>query len=87
MATLQIRVSDDLKTKADSLFSSLGLDTSTAVRIFLAASVENDGLPFPVKRTTSLDSLRKAIEDSRNLKNIHGPFDSATEAVNSMLED
>ena len=37
MATLQLRVDDSLKAKADALFSSLGLDTSTAVRIFLAA--------------------------------------------------
>ena len=38
MATLQLRVDDSLKAKADALFSSLGLDTSTAVRIFLASS-------------------------------------------------
>ena len=40
MATLQLRVDDSLKAKADALFSSLGLDTSTAVRIFLASSLE-----------------------------------------------
>ena len=46
MATLQLRVDDSLKAKADTLFSSLGLDTSTAVRIFLASSIENNGLPL-----------------------------------------
>lgn len=35
MATLQIRIDDTLKKQADTLFSSLGLDTSTAIRIFL----------------------------------------------------
>ena len=38
MATLQVRIDDTLKAQADTLFSSLGLDTSTAIRIFLNAS-------------------------------------------------
>lgn len=33
MATLQIRIDDSLKKQADTLFSSLGLDTPTAIRI------------------------------------------------------
>ena len=38
MATLQLRVDDELKKKSDDLFQSLGLDTSTAIRIFLTFS-------------------------------------------------
>jgi DNA-damage-inducible protein J len=50
MATIQVRVDDSTKTAVDSLFASLGLDTSTAVRMFLAASLANDGLPFAARR-------------------------------------
>ena len=50
MATIQVRVDDGMKAAADSLFSDLGLDTSTAVRMFIAAALETDGLPFVVKR-------------------------------------
>jgi DNA-damage-inducible protein J len=50
MATIQVRVDDNTKTAIDSLFASLGLDTSTAVRMFLTASLEHDGLPFSVRR-------------------------------------
>ena len=32
-------------------------------------------------------SLEKAVSDSRNQKNLYGPFDSAQAAVASMLED
>jgi len=87
MATLQIRVDDNLKVQADTLFSSLGMDLSTAVRIFLTAAVENDGLPFPVKHKQIPPSLREAIQDSRNFENLNGPFNSAEAAVASMLED
>ena len=87
MATLQIRIDDSLKSQADLLFSSLGLDTSTAVRIFLNAAVENDGIPFSVKHQTIPASLQQAIYDTIYQQNLHGPFDTAEEAIASMLED
>ena len=52
MATIQVRVDDTIKAAADSLFTSLGLDTSTAVRMFIAAAVDNRGIPFHVKKTS-----------------------------------
>ena len=87
MATLQIRVEDSLKSQADSLFSSLGLATSTAVRIFLNAAVEHDGSPFSVGHRTIPASLAQAISDSRNHQNLYGSFDSGEAAVTAMLED
>jgi len=50
MATIQVRVDNNMKNAADSLFSALGLDTSTAVRMFIAAALNNNGLPFEVKK-------------------------------------
>lgn len=87
MATLQIRVEDSLKTKADNLFSSLGLDTPTAVRIFLNAAIENNGIPFSVGHKENSFSLAQAISDSRSRQNLHGPFENGEAAVASMLED
>jgi len=90
MATIQVRVDDNLKTAADNLFTSLGLDTSTAVKMFLAAALENDGFPFAVQRIGHRKpnvQLREAIEDVRLGRHLHGPFATAKEAVHSMLED
>lgn len=87
MAVLQVRIDDTLKEQADTLFSSLGLDTSTAIRIFLNASIENAGIPFSVQHKKISDSLQEAIYDSRFRHNLNGPFDSPEEAVASMLED
>ena len=50
MATIQIRVDDNTKTATDALFASLGLDTSTAVRMFLAAALSHRGIPFAVRK-------------------------------------
>jgi len=87
MGTIQVRVDDGTKKAADSLFSSLGLDTSTAVRMFLIASLENSGLPFPVRHRAANSDLLEAVEDTRLRRNLHGPFKTAEEAVRSMLDD
>ena len=87
MATIQIRVDDDIKTAADALFSSLGLDTSTAVRMFLSASLANNGIPFAVKKQKPSADLMEAIQDTRDRRNLHGPYKTAEEAVTAMLED
>ena len=60
--TIQVRVDDTLKDTADSLFESLGLDTSTAVRMFLVAAIETGGIPFAVAHRPDRDAdIREAI--------------------------
>lgn len=83
--TIQVRVDDFLKQSADELFNSLGLDTSTAIRIFLTIAIENGGIPFEIKKPNS--SLKEAMEDVLNKRNLSKPYKSAKEAVNAMLED
>ena len=61
MATIQVRVDDNVKEKADSLFGSLGLDTSTAVRIFLYMALENKGIPFVIKHTETTKPVKVGV--------------------------
>lgn len=83
--TIQVRVDDFLKQSADELFNSLGLDTSTAIRIFLTIAIENGGIPFEIKKPNN--SLKEAMEDVLNKRNLSKPYKSAQEVVNAMLED
>ena len=48
MATtlLQVRVEEDLKEDAALIFDNLGIDISTAVRMFLKRTVMENGIPF-----------------------------------------
>ena len=55
--TLQIRVDDIMKKVAEELFRSLGLDTSTAIRIFLSIVIETGSLLFELKLQFSLLSV------------------------------
>lgn len=68
MTTLmQIRVDSTLKQEADKLFSELGLDTTTAMRIFLKTAVRERKLPFEVAlspaKNTEIEELEKRLED------------------------
>ena len=50
MSQIAVRVDDELKKEATAIFNELGLDMSTAVKLFLKQSVLTRSIPFDVKR-------------------------------------
>jgi len=57
MATIQVRVDEATKSSADELFKSLGLDTSTAIRMFLSAAINAKGIPFNIRRVKEQEQI------------------------------
>lgn len=51
MTTLSIRIEEKLKKDANKTFSALGIDMSSAVKMFLNQVVIEQGLPFKPSRT------------------------------------
>jgi DNA-damage-inducible protein J len=49
-ALIQVRIDENIKAKADALFADLGLDTPTAIRIFLNQAIRREGMPFEVTK-------------------------------------
>ena len=47
-STLQIRIDSGLRKDAERLFTNVGLDMSSAIRLFLRQSVIRHRLPFEV---------------------------------------
>ena len=45
---VQLRVDEKLKKDAVEVFDNLGLDLSSAIRIFLVRAVKEQGIPFPM---------------------------------------
>ena len=59
---VQIRVDEKLKDDAAAVYENLGLDLSTAVRIFFKRSVAENGIPFSMKLGNSdQDAVRARI--------------------------
>ena len=67
MATsiVKFRIDDDLKTQATEIYEKLGLDLSTALRIFLKRSVAVRGIPFSM--TLDNDTVLETAGDNEVL--------------------
>lgn len=48
-ATISMRIDDQLKSDAETIFHQLGLTTSEAIKIFFAAVRNRKGLPFQLQ--------------------------------------
>ena len=59
---LQVRVDDETKNKASEIFNALGIDLSTAVRIFLLKCIAVGGLPFEMNINSSTVNALAALE-------------------------
>ncbi len=73
MAVLQVRVDEKLKNQATLVYNELGIDLSTAIRMFLKKSVLIGGIPFDTKISDetlnailSLDAMRSMSEENGN---------------------
>ena len=65
MATtnLNIRTDKEIKDQAEAIFSSLGLNMTTAVNIFLRTAIRENGIPFLLKLDTPNDVTVDATEE------------------------
>ena len=57
------------KNEIDSLFSELGFDTPTAIKIFLNKSLEEQGLPFKVKKLLPNNKTVEAMKEAKLISN------------------
>jgi len=80
---LNIRVDEELKRQAESIFAELGLNMSTAMNIFLRYSVRYGGIPFDLRIEKPNAETLSAIDDVSNNRNMSKTFDS----VNALMED
>lgn len=63
----QVRIDADIKKEATALFSSLGLDMSSAVNLFLHQCVLRGGLPFAVEVPQYSDKTLNAMAEARRI--------------------
>ena len=66
MAILQIRVDDELKNQANAIYNELGMDISTAVRMFLKRSVVVGGIPFDTRVNSQASTVSRVVDDMPN---------------------
>ena len=86
---VQIRIDENLKNEATSIFEQLGLDLPTAIRMFLKKSVEESGIPFSLKveKKVSLEEGRKAFYRLRKDAKKQGLQDMSLEEINKEVKE
>ena len=69
MATtnLNIRTDKDIKDQAEAVFYELGINLTTAVNMFLRATIRENGIPFELKLEVPNDVTAAAIVEGRKM--------------------
>ena len=83
--TLQVRIDEELKNQATMVFDQLGIDLSTAVRMFLKKSVAVNGIPFEVKNDSSRDRAMAALNSMRTTSEENGNSEMTLDEINAEI--
>lgn len=86
MAVLQVRIDDELKNQAMAIYSELGIDLSTAVRMFFKKSVLVGGIPFETKINESTLKTILAVENMRNISEENGNSSMTLDDINQEIK-
>ena len=91
MATtlVQFRIDDELKNQASAVYDALGIDLSTAVRMFLKRSVMVNGIPFNMTLPKSDYKAERAVRALRELSSAamkNGTSEMTLEEINAEID-
>lgn len=92
MATtnINVRVDSALKQEAETLFSELGLNMSSAINMFLRSAINHNGIPFEVRRPAPNAEMQAALDEYEEMKknpDNYKRYESFDEILNEVLTD
>ena len=85
MELIQVRVDSETKAQASQLFESLGLDLSTAIRVFLRKAIIEGGMPFDIKQDRSGQEAIEAMRACQALSKENGNSDLTLDEINEII--
>ena len=70
MAVINIRVNDEVKKEAETIFKALGLNMSVAMNLFLKKCINENGIPFDLKvpNKETIEAM-EAMEETNKILN------------------
>ena len=88
MATtlVQVRIDDELKNQATAVYDALGIDLSTAVRMFLKRSVMVNGVPFNMTLPKKAERAVRALQELSNAAIENGTSEMTLEEINAEID-
>lgn len=82
---INIRMDKDLKEQAESLFSELGMNMTTAFNIFLRQSVRQGKIPFEISLNTPNAVTLATMQEIENMKS--GKLPKHPQSVDSLFRE
>ena len=67
MAVINIRVNDEVKKEAETIFKALGLNMSVTMNLFLKKCINENGIPFDLKLPNN--ETIEALEETNKILN------------------
>ena len=67
MTNITIRIDEEVKKEAETLFNQLGMSMSGAINIFFRQAIREQAIPFPI-RTKTADEKYNEYFNSHNMK-------------------
>ncbi|MFT6181881.1 MAG: DNA-damage-inducible protein J [Akkermansiaceae bacterium] len=88
-AKLQVRMDRDLKESAEEVFAAIGIDATTAVRLFFTKVATTRSIPFALKAEPEFspeqeEAILAAIEESKDPANLSKPYSDVAEMFGDM---
>jgi len=94
---ISIRVDEDVKKDAETLFAKLGLTLSAATNVFYRQAVRTQGIPFPLvavdiepakkSRDTIMARGLEALKEAQEQALLNGTSDMSLDEINKMIAE
>lgn len=86
MALLQVRIDEALKNQAAAVYNEIGIDISTAIRMFLKKSVQEGGLPFDPRINPAMLNAILAVDNMRTISEANGNSEMTLDDINKEIK-
>ena len=75
-----MRIDETLKSQLQELMSSLGLDMTTAINLFIQQSLEFNGIPFTIRKyNAETEAAFAEVEEMKKHPELYKSYSSADE--------
>ena len=85
MSVLQVRIDEELKNQAAEILDAIGIDLSTAVRMFLKKVIIERGIPFDTRIDESSLKFLMAMREMQRISEENGNSEMTLEEINEEI--
>jgi DNA-damage-inducible protein J len=84
---IQVRIDKKTKNQAKKIFESIGLDISSAIRMFLRQAINSGTIPYEIRDENgfTFKQIKELKKDLKDAKENPKSFSSAKELINDIF--